>query len=31
MSPKLFLHKARDASVIAILRRSEKTNWELIK
>jgi len=31
MSPKLFLHKARDASVVAILRRSEKTNWELIK
>jgi hypothetical protein len=31
MAPKLFLHKARDAPIVAILRRSEKTNWELIK
>jgi hypothetical protein len=31
MSPKLFLHKARDAPIVAILRRSDKTNWELIK
>jgi hypothetical protein len=31
-SPKLFLYKARDAPIVAILRRgSVKTEWELIR
>ena len=30
--PKLFLYKARDANVVAILRRSKKRyEWQLIK
>jgi hypothetical protein len=31
-NPKLFLYKARDAPIVAILRRgSVKTNWQLIR